>query len=1337
MQYSHIDSLSVPEKVVLAVYAYCGNIIDCSSAMTGLAVRYLCGSEASDVDVQSVAKSLYDKRLLDMLTRSGVFAKYVVAPHCELPVVADIYKNHKEDWLGIIESVCEMPDDGRNTSLIFRNWWLEKMKFVDTDSVELYSLGIRHREMLLSVVDDAEWRPVFNSLPSKIWNDFCKILLDGVYDRGQFNWENVRPIIEFRYDLENVGDDPELEIRDRFFLYRYLATGVDDFKYYGVNGWGCLYEAVRLLQRECYGESAVAFQKSLATFGGFLKERGVFDQYLFNYLYVIALILDSPLKNESKLHALLNKRSIAEDGLYKISIIPLIKSKVDGDEFVVNAKRFVADLYKLNDVRLATYLCLQFNADISRYTENDSRPSNWIFIENEKNPDSSIVARLNKIKPWMYMLDSLENVKIPKIVEQDERLIYVLEPNEMRVSPFLQKRNEKGEWDGSIKRIWKGKSRDIPECATDDDIRILKTLPAGQVSFKNGDGLLSFVGCDHIYLMPKWGKQLRQVVVGMEHPYLIVDKEDDNLFHVYSNLKLSDIDDQTSSFVRIIDDTHYGVIHLRDHERDIYKLMLQMETIPSEAETRLRQSLQRLDGMTKIYSTLIHADDAFEDADSRIVIRLFPNTNVGATWRVEMVVIPFAGSPYTTIPAEGQSLSILDDGGTLRLIKRNFEMEKRHLFAFERFCQLNAIIYEDEDAGDVASALLNLENVLDIITWAKENDDKAVVELMEGCRFNVKEKLTPKNLQLETLQSVRGWVDMNGSLVSSDTKIGLLELMRRLHNGIGKYVRIDGDNYVEVSQSLRQLISRLRLYNDDLENRIAIPQLALASLDNEFDDAFANTNGDLLAIRDRITKSQSAEFVIPSTLNGELKNYQIDGYKWMMRTLSWSGGVCLADDMGLGKTIQTIAVMLQKRDDGPILVVAPTSVVLNWQNELVRFAPSLNTKILNQCAHKTKTIEEISSGDVLVASYGMMLTQIANLEKKEWGIIVLDEAHAIKNYNTKAFKSVIRLSGKNRIVLTGTPIQNHFSEIWSLFHFSNPGLLGSQKSFSEKVKYNRERDEDWADDVAKEINSIVRPFILRRTKKEVLDELPGIEEVVLDVMLTKEEYAVYDSTRLAVRKAFQEDDKYSLDRDLSAVGPHKIAVFAMLTKLRELTCSPALLVQGWKDRSSKEIAFLDLLQEIDLEENRVLVFSQFTGFLERIKILLQEEGIECLYLDGSTPMKERAKLIDKFQAGKTPVFLVSLKAGGVGLNLTAANYVIHLDPWWNPAIEQQATDRAYRIGQDQKVTVFHFIAKGTIEEKMLELQRRKQTVSDVVLRGTDKSTLMTKEDVMDILEGKI
>ncbi len=1333
MQHPVLDSLSLPEKVVLAVYSYCGNMIDCSSAMTGLAVRYLCGKESSDVDVQNVAKSLYNKRLLDMHTRSGVFAKYVVATVCELPVVADIYINHKEDWLGIIESVCELPEDNKNTSLIFRTWWLEKMNLVDTDSVELYSLGIRQREMLLSVIDDSDWRPVFNSLPSKSWNEVFKKTLDDIHNRNHFNWENLKTIVEYRYDIQDVGDSPELEMRDRFFLYHYLATGTDDFKYYGVNGWGRLYDAIRLLQRECYAESVDAFQKSLTSFGGFLNERGVFDEYTFNYLFVISMILDSPLKNEKRLSTFLYKRTIQDDELCRMSLIPLIKNKVDGEDFVISAKHFVADLYRSNDVRLATALCFQFNVDISKHSE----PSNWVFVENEMNPESSIVSRLNKIKPWMYMLDSLENVKIPKSVEKYERLIYVLEPNEMRVSPFLQKKNDKGEWDGSIQRIWKGKSREIPECATDEDFRILKTLPAGQVSFKDGDGLLSFVDCDHIFLMPKWGKQLRQVNVKVEHPYLIVNKENDRQFHIYSNLKLSDLDKQTNAFVRVIDDTHYGVIHVRDLERDVYKSFLQIETMPSEAESRLKQTLLRLDGVTKIYSQLIHKDDAFEDADSRLVLRLFPNTNVGATWRVEMVIIPFENSKYTATPAEGQSLSILNDGVHLRLIKRDFEVEKRNLFTFEKFCQDSAIIYEDEDAADVASALLNLENVLDIITWARENEDKAVVELMEGCKFNVGEKLTPKDLHVETMQSVRGWFNFVGQLVSHDIKIGLTDLMRKIQNGVGKYIRVDDDNYVEVSQSLRQLISRLRLYNDNLEEKLAIPELALASLDGEFDAAFGDSNREIFAIRQKINDSQTCDYPIPTTLKGELKHYQVDGYKWMMRTLSWSGGVCLADDMGLGKTIQTIAVMLQKSMDGPILVVAPTSVVLNWQNELKRFAPSLDSVVLNQCLHKTKAIEEASGGTVLVTSYGMMLTQIANLEKVEWGMIVLDEAHAIKNSNTKAFKSVVRLSGKSRVVLTGTPIQNHFSEIWSLFHFSNPGLLGSQKSFSEKVKYNRERDDDWADDVAKEINSVVRPFILRRTKKEVLDELPGIEDVVLDVMLTKEEYAVYDSTRLAVKKEFQEKDSYASDRALSAVGPHKIAVFAMLTKLRELTCSPSLLVQGWNERSSKETAFLDLLQEIDLEDNRVLVFSQFTGFLDRVKSLLSEEGIEYLYLDGSTPMKERSKLIDKFQEGRTPIFLISLKAGGVGLNLTAANYVIHLDPWWNPAIEQQATDRAYRIGQDQKVTVFHFIAKGTIEEKMLELQRRKQTVSDMVLSGTDTSSLMTKEDVMDILEGRI
>lgn len=1326
MRLHDFDSLSEEEKVVVAFYAFCGGFIECKSSMISLVLRYICVGKSVDAD--DMAKSLYMRGFLEAETKYGAFSKYIVAVGYELPVVAELYRNHK-DWIAIFESVCE--GRGERSGLAFREWWLAKMNFTNS-SADIYGCGIRATNLLMSVFADTDWQPLMQALPSKIFSNCLESALNKVlYDGGSFEWDYVATLVNYHYKCDECSDSSETATKDSFFLYRYMATGADDYKFFGTNRWGYLYFALALMRSGNYSDAVSAFHKSLDSFGTSCNERGVFNAFVFNYFYVVALLLDSPIKNEKRLQTLLKKHSVSEDELCQMSLVPLIKNKLDGDDFKQRGKHFVADYYSPMAVRLASSLCRQFNIGL---------PSNakcgWWIVEAENDSANSLVAKLCKVEPWMYMLDNIENVKITVPSAREERLIYVLEPMEMRISPFIQKKNSNGEWENSIQRIWKGKSREIPECATDYDFRILKMLPEGQMSFKGGDGLLTFVDCDHIYLMPKWKKQLNPVVVQLEHPYLIVNKENDGPFRIYSNINVSDLDKQTNAFVRIVDDYHYNVIHLRERERMIYKTLLTTPSIPAEGETRLKSALQRIDSVTKIYSNLIHKDESFEDADSRLVVRIYPNNNQGATWRLEILTVPFVGSVYTTTPAQGQSLNILNDGKTLRLLRRDFEAEKRNLFAFEEFCKSISVIYDDEDAADLFSVLLNLENVLDIITWARENPKMAVVELMEGCRFNMSEKLTSDNLQIESLQSAHGWLDFKASIVSSDSRMQLCELMDKMQHGVGKYIRVDGDNYVEVSQSLRDLIFRLKLYNDKLTSKLSLPELALSSLDDDLDAALSKANDSVRSICRRIKESKDIMFDVPSSLNGELKQYQIDGYQWMMRTLSWSGGVCLADDMGLGKTVQTIAVMLDKSSDGPSLVVAPTSVVLNWNREIEKFAPSLHTIVLNQAVNKSKAIEDAVAGDVVVVSYGMLLTQIVSLAEKEWNVIVLDEAHAIKNSNTKAFKSVIKLNGANRIVLTGTPIQNHFSEIWSLFHFSNPGLLGSQKLFAEKVKFNRERDEDWADEMAKEINEIVRPFILRRTKKEVLDELPGIEDVVYDVELSKEEYAIYNSTRLAVKKEFEENDAYSLDRKISAVGQHKVAVFAMLTKLRELTCSPSLLVQGWTKRSSKETAFIDLLQEIDLEENRVLVFSQFTGFLSRIQNILQEEGVDCLYLDGSTPMKERARLIDEFQAGKTPVFLISLKAGGVGLNLTAANYVVHLDPWWNPAIEQQATDRAYRIGQDQKVTVFHFIARGTIEEKMLELQRRKQTVSDMVLSETNSSSFMTKDDIIDILNGQ-
>jgi SNF2 family DNA or RNA helicase len=579
-----------------------------------------------------------------------------------------------------------------------------------------------------------------------------------------------------------------------------------------------------------------------------------------------------------------------------------------------------------------------------------------------------------------------------------------------------------------------------------------------------------------------------------------------------------------------------------------------------------------------------------------------------------------------------------------------------------------------------------------------------------------------------------GWFKLEGRVnISADVQWSVAETIQKMEEGEGKYIRVDDHTFVRISKELRKIVTRLRAISKKMpdDHNFEVPAFAVATLDDSFDDVITTNSYDAVALRKKVKSCATWHAAVPETLNGELKPYQEIGYQWMARTLSWGAGVCLADDMGLGKTIQTIALLLLKASEGPSLVVAPTSVVFNWRNELQRFAPSLHVLVLNGADDRKEMVDEAVAGDVVVASYGMLFSQEPILTQKQWNVACLDEAHAIKNRTTKTAQAAMHLMAENRIVLTGTPVQNHFTDLWSLFHFINPGLLGNYQSFTER--FSDEQNIEDCKSLAEELKGTVSPFILRRTKDEVLDELPGIDENIRYVELSPEELVIYDATRMAVKKKFEEKSRYDIYRRLSATGSQNVEVLAMLTKLRELACSNSLLIQGWQKRSSKEEAFMDLLHEIDLSYNHVLVFSQFTCFLQEIKDMLDEEGIDFLYLDGATPMKQREHLIDAFQSGATPIFLISLKAGGVGLNLTQASYVIHLDPWWNPAIEQQATDRAYRIGQNQHVSVFHLICRHTIEEKVLALQERKQAMSDTLLDTNGRSQGLSRDDILELL----
>lgn len=460
---------------------------------------------------------------------------------------------------------------------------------------------------------------------------------------------------------------------------------------------------------------------------------------------------------------------------------------------------------------------------------------------------------------------------------------------------------------------------------------------------------------------------------------------------------------------------------------------------------------------------------------------------------------------------------------------------------------------------------------------------------------------------------------------------------------------------------------------------------------------------------------------LPVTLQAELRPYQIEGFQWLSRIAYWGMGACLADDMGLGKTIQALALILEHTEKGATLVVAPTSVCYNWINECNRFAPSLKV-ILHPKERNSEILRKLGPGQLLVTSYGLLHQEIELLSAISWQTVILDEAQVIKNAHTKRAQAAHQLCGSIKLILTGTPIENRLSELWNLFRFINPGLLGSYDSFSKRFVEPIEQHKDAA--ARQALKKIIFPFVLRRLKSQVLTDLPPrIEQTVL-VPFDAEELAFYEALRQsALQKLMQ----------IPSQEKKRIHILAEITRLRRACCHPTLVAPEVKISSSKLKATEEIIDELRENRHRALIFSQFVGHLDKVKVLLEEKGISYQYLDGATAIQERQKRVTDFQNGQGDFFLISLKAGGTGINLTAADYVIHLDPWWNPAVEDQASDRAHRIGQTRPVTIYRLIMEGSIEEKMLRLHQEKKDLVNDLLDGTDLSGKLSDEELLAIL----
>jgi SNF2 family DNA or RNA helicase len=440
-----------------------------------------------------------------------------------------------------------------------------------------------------------------------------------------------------------------------------------------------------------------------------------------------------------------------------------------------------------------------------------------------------------------------------------------------------------------------------------------------------------------------------------------------------------------------------------------------------------------------------------------------------------------------------------------------------------------------------------------------------------------------------------------------------------------------------------------------------------------------------------------------------------------MRLADWGVGACLADDMGLGKTIQGLAMLQARAEGGPALVIAPASVTRNWVREAAKFAPTLNPVLLGQ-GDRAEAIAAVGPYDMLVVSYGLLPFEGEALAAKRFGTIILDEAQAIKNRGTKRSQVAMSLQGDFRVATTGTPIENHLGELWNLFQFLNPGLLGSFQRFNEKYTLPITKNND--NERRQQLRRLIQPFILRRRKEEVLEELPPKTEITLHVELSPEERAFYEALRQRALESIDDSDGQN----------RRFQILAQLMKLRQAACHPQMVDPTVNIGSSKLELLAETVRDLTESGHKVLIFSQFVRHLKLVEAWVQSEGIEYQYLDGSTPGKKRDEAVQAFQRGEGDVFLISLKAGGTGLTLTAADYVIHLDPWWNPAVEDQASDRAHRIGQQRPVTVLRFVSENTIEEKIVELHAQKRDLADSLLAGTEQSASLSAEDLLDLIK---
>ncbi len=725
-------------------------------------------------------------------------------------------------------------------------------------------------------------------------------------------------------------------------------------------------------------------------------------------------------------------------------------------------------------------------------------------------------------------------------------------------------------------------------------------------------------------------------------------------------------------------------------------------SVPLEAEAQVRGTLARLlaAGVVEVCGGL--APTVVEvEADSRPVVSLEWD---GSNLDVLVMVAPVGMEGRLASPGEGAESFCTEvqrgaDSGALWRCKRDLVAEPRGLEDVWRFCPT----LRSHALSLNRSTTRELDSALEILGELDAMGDAVVLAWPQKRRLVRGPGLNAEDLDL-VVRSEVDWLSACGDVeVEPGLTLGFAELLEARAGP--KYIALAEDRFAGLSDELRRLLDTIERFGASADGEFRVAKsglLGIAGLERDDGSSWFQLDAGARVRRKELDVIFDREPAIPSGFAAQLRGYQRDGFVWAWRLAEAGLGACLADDMGLGKTVQALAVLVARKDEGAALVVCPTSVVQNWAAEARKFT-DLEVVLLSEAVDREAAIQRPGKGVLLVCSYGVMGSQGEALAAHRFGSVVFDEAQFLKNAKTQRWAVARRVTAGFRMALTGTPIENRMLEMWSILSLVVPDLLGTREGFFHRFGAPIEQGDEGA---LGDLRKLVEPFVLRRTKAKVLAELPPCTEHTVYVSPGAEAQAYYEALR---------------EREVARVdatqGPAKmVRLFAALTKLRRAAIDPRL-VDSLAPAGSKLAEVAEHAQERVRQGHRVLIFTQFLQSLEMLHDMLEDAGVDCVTLDGSMSASARAAVVDIFQRGDAEVFLLSLRAGGCGMNLTAADEVVHVDPWWNPAVEQQATDRAHRIGQTRPVTVARFITEGSVEERIVELHCKKRKLAEGVIDG--------------------